>query len=173
MEIDYLVEKYSKLVYHICYKMLLDPMDAEDITQEVYINLFKTFDRYKDLPENELKNIICKIALNKCRDILRSKMKKIEKMTDQNIISLENYKADNDIEEELFKNERSMLVKKAINDMKKPYDTIMYDYYINNLSLDELAHKNAVGKGTLKMQIHRGKKMLKDNLINIGGESLL
>ena len=43
MSIEYLVEKYSKLVYKICYDMLKNPLDAEDITQEVYISLYSNY----------------------------------------------------------------------------------------------------------------------------------
>ena len=76
MSIDEMIDKYSKLVYKICYDMLINSFDAEDITQEVYISFYKHFDEYGKLQENEIKNILCKIALNKCKDVLKSKAKK-------------------------------------------------------------------------------------------------
>lgn len=171
MEIEYLVDKYSKLVYKICYDMLTNSLDAEDITQEVYISLFSNLERYRDLPENEIKNIICKIALNKCKDVFKSKAKKLERMTDSDIISLENYVSDNDIEESILKNEKNEYISKIINELKEPYRDVLCEYYLNERSLDEIAQKYNISKGTLKMQIHRGKKLLKEKLS--GGENLL
>lgn len=173
MSIEYLVEKYSKLVYKICYDMLRNSLDAEDITQEVYINLYSNFSRYSDLPENELKNIICKIALNKCKDTFKSKAKKLEDMTTDNVLLLENYIDNNDIEQEIIKIENKEMIDKLISSLKDPYRKILYYYYIEEYSLDEIAERMNVTKGTLKMQIYRGKNILKEKLESFKGGKLL
>lgn len=172
MQIDYLIEKYSRLVYKICYDMLSFPQDAEDITQEVYINLFKNLDRYKDLSENEIKNVICKIALNKCKDVLKSKMRKLDNMTTGEIISLETYK-DNSTLDEVLENDKKENIQKLIKTLKEPYSLVIYDYYIQGFSLDEISDKRKVPKGTIKMQLYRAKKMLREKIEEIGGENLL
>lgn len=169
MSIEYLIEKYSKLVYKICYDMLKDPLDAEDITQEVYISFYSNLEKYGTLPENEVKNIICKIALNKCKDVFKSKMKKLENLTDDNVIALENYTADNDIEQEIINIENKKIIINIINSLKDPYRKILYYYYIEEYSLDNIATKMNVSKGTLKMQLYRGKKNLKEKLEKFKG----
>lgn len=173
MSIEYLVEKYSKLVYKICYDMLKNPLDAEDITQEVYISLYSNYDRYFELSENEIKNIICKIALNKCKDIFKSKAKKLENMTTDNVLLLENYIDDNDIEKEIIKLENKEMIDKLISSLKDPYSKILYYYYIDELSLDTIAKNMNVSKGTLKMQIYRGKNILREKLERFKGGQLL
>lgn len=173
MSIEYLVEKYSRLVYKICYDMLKNPLDAEDITQEVYISLYSSFNRYSDLPENEIKNIICKIALNKCKDIFKSKVKKLENMTTDNLLLLENYIDDNDIEQEIIKLENKEIIDRLISSLKDPYRKILYYYYIEEYSLDDIAQKMNVTKGTLKMQVYRGKNILKEKLERFKGGELL
>ena len=144
MSIEYLVEKYGKLVYKICYDMLENPLDAEDITQEVYINLYSSLYKYKDLKENEIKNLICKIALNKCKDYYRSNASKLERISTNDTIILENYIEENGIEQEIIRNDENN--------------------NIDEYSLDNIARKIGVTKGTLKMQIYRGKKILKEEL---------
>lgn len=171
MGIEYLIEKYNKLVYKICYDMLKNPLDAEDAVQETYINLYKSFERYKDLEEFELKNILCKIALNKCKDVIKSKSYKIRSLTIEYDNSIENIIGIEDVEHEILQNEKKRSILKAIKSIKEPYSSILYDYYINEFSLDEIALKNKVSKSTLKMQLYRAKKKFKE-IIN-GGESLL
>lgn len=173
MSIEEIVEKYSALIYKICYNMLNNPQDAEDITQEVFINTYKSLNRYSDLKENEMKNLICKIALNKCRDVIKSKTYRLEKLTDYDEVSIEKYEIDNRIDEEIFEKERKLYVNKMINELKEPYKTVLVEYYINEKTLDELSDITNRTKGTLKMQIHRGKEILKESMNINGGDDFL
>ena len=173
MNIEYLIDKYSKLVYKICYDMLNSPLDAQDTSQEVFLSFYLNIKRYINIEENEIKNIICKIALNKCRDILKSKARKLENLIVDNQIELENYSDNNDIDENIYIKQRSIFIKKMINEIREPYSKVLYDYYIDELSLDEISKKHKITKATLKMQLHRGRKILKDKISEFGGENLL
>ena len=73
MSIEYLVEKYTNLIYKICYDMLNSSPDAQDLSQEVFLSFYLHLEEYINLPEKDIKNILCKIALNKCKDFLKSK----------------------------------------------------------------------------------------------------
>jgi len=174
MKFEDIVKNYTKLVYKICLDMLSVPQDAEDITQEVYINLYKHIDRYNKLSDNELKNLICKIALNKCKDLIKSRMNRITEFTIlDDITNYEDYASNNNIDEEIFEQEKSMYIAKIINELKEPYKTILYDYYINEYSLDEIEKKSSISKATLKINIYRGKKILKKIIYDNGGEILI
>lgn len=173
MSIEYLVEKYNKLVYKICYDMLGSSLDAQDTTQEVYLSLYINFERYGNLSENDIKNIICKIALNKCKDILKSKARKLQNLTSDDQIALENYESDNDIEEEIYLKDRANYLSKIINELKEPYNDVLKKYYLEELSLEEIAELRNTSKATIKMQIHRGKNLLKEKIEEDGGGYLL
>ena len=173
MSIEYLVEKYNKLVYKICYDMLGSSLDAQDTTQEVYLSLYINFERYGNLSENDIKNIICKIALNKCKDILKSKARKLQNLTSDDQIALENYESDNDIEEEIYLKDRTNYLSKIINELKEPYNDVLRKYYLEELSLEEIAKLRNTSKATIKMQIHRGKNLLKEKIEEDGGGYLL
>ena len=173
MSIEYLVEKYNKLVYKICYDMLGSSLDAQDTTQEVYLSLYINFERYGNLSENDIKNIICKIALNKCKDILKSKARKLQNLTNDDQIALENYESDNDIEEEIYLKDRANYLSKIINELKEPYNDVLRKYYLEELSLEEIAKLRNTSKATIKMQIHRGKNLLKEKIEKDGGGYLL
>lgn len=173
MSIEDIVRNYSNLVYKICYDMLKSSLDAEDTSQEVFLRFYLNMDRYIKLNENEIKNVICKIALNLCKDILKSKSRKLQNLIDENILNFENYVRDNDIEEEIFKRQRKEFLQKNIDELNEPYKTILYKYFFEEQNLDELAKNTNKSKATLKVQLYRGKKMLKEKLIKSGGESLL
>ena len=170
MNIEFLIKKYHKLVYSICYDILANTLDAQDITQETYISLYNNLDKYSNLPENEIKNVICKIALNKCRDLLKSKPNKL------NIVDVSesevNLCIDNvNIDENLIKEDKKKYIHKMINELKPPYREILYNYYVKEIPLDELSIKLGIPKSTLKIQLYRGKKNLK-KLLEKGGIEL-
>lgn len=173
MDIEYVINKYSKLIYKICLDILKNFSDAEDATQEVYINIYKNIDKYSEQDETKFKNIICKIAMNKCIDILRSKATKTKKLIVDNEVLLENYEIDNDILEEIHLKDRALYIKKIINDMNDPYKKVLNEYYINEMSIEEIAFKYNMKKETIKMQLFRGRKKLQEKLELDGGEVLL
>ena len=47
------------------------------------------------------------------------------------------------------------------------------NYFLEEKSLDEVANMLKVNKSTLKVQLYRGKKILKEKLLENGGENLL
>lgn len=167
MNIEYLITKYNALVYKICYNFVSSQTLAEDLTQETYINYYKLKEKYENLTEAEQKNILCKIALNKCRDYLRSKTLKLENLSDGEE-SLELIKSD-DIMEYILSKEKSEYVCKCIFKLNEPYKSLIYNYYIEGMTLDELAHAKKIPKSTLKTQIYRGKEKLRGIIKSNGG----
>lgn len=163
------IVKYQDLVYSICYKMLSDSNEAENIVQESYLSLYKNFDSYMEFEDNHIKNLICKIALNKCKDILKSARYQKVVATDIAETFDNKYDENEDIEENLFINERKKLILKMINDLKEPYKSVIYEYYINQRSIDEVSKKLDTPKATIKIQLYRAKKILKENIISIKG----
>ena len=90
-------------------------------------------------------------------------------MTDTDEEALEKYNDNNNIDEKIFENQRKEYIKKAINNLKEPYKSVIYDYYILEKNLDEISINKNISKGTVKMQLHRGKKILKESLEKTGG----
>ena len=70
-----LVETYQDKTYSICLSYLKNAEDAEDMTQEVFIEIFRSIKKFKR--EAELSTWIYRIAVNKSLEQLRrSKTKK-------------------------------------------------------------------------------------------------
>lgn len=174
MSIEYLINKYTNLIYRICLDMLDSSPDAQDMSQEVFLSFYLHIDDYINLPENEIKNILCKIALNKCKDFLKSKSYKLKLLTNNDDTDLENYEQDNDILEEIIKKDEQNYIQKIVNELKEPYNKLLSLYYIDNLNLDEICNMLNISKPTLKVQLYRGKKILKEKIKESdGGDFIL
>jgi RNA polymerase sigma-70 factor (ECF subfamily) len=81
-----LAEKYGRQVFHSAYRVLSDTYLAEDVTQEVFLKLFKksaeSFDHVKHWP-GYLKNMAISAAIDQLRRNKRLAEDSIERMSEQ------------------------------------------------------------------------------------------
>ena len=42
-----IVEKYGEFVYNVALRMMADPHEAEDVTQEAFIDTFRAWERFR------------------------------------------------------------------------------------------------------------------------------
>lgn len=66
-----LVERHQDAVYDLCLRMLGSRQDAEDVTQETFLALYRHLGDYRS--EHKLSNWLYTIALNRCRRLLRKR----------------------------------------------------------------------------------------------------
>jgi RNA polymerase sigma-70 factor (ECF subfamily) len=66
-----LVDCYQKIVYHLCYRMLGNPGDAEDAAQETFLRAYKNLRRYDR--SRSFRNWLLSIASHHCIDQLRKR----------------------------------------------------------------------------------------------------
>ena len=76
---NYLLDTYERLVYSICFKMTGNQFDAEDLTQETFLSVYKNLATFQRDYE---KAWICKIATNKGLDFLKSAKRRSEPKED-------------------------------------------------------------------------------------------
>jgi RNA polymerase sigma-70 factor (ECF subfamily) len=67
-----LYETFAPGIYRLCYSLVLNRQDAEDVTQETFVYAFKNLSRY-DARRASLKTWLYTIALSRCRNTYRRK----------------------------------------------------------------------------------------------------
>lgn len=163
MKFEEIVNKYTNLAYKIAIDMTSSLEDSQDLVQESYLSLYSHFKKYKKLQENEIRNVLCKIVLNKCKDYLKSNKRK-ENTVLEDISNIEEFNLQDDFVDELIKKDKNEFIRMKLQSLKSPYNKILTQYYIEESSLDEIAKKQNTTKGTVKVQLTRGKKLLKEIL---------
>jgi RNA polymerase sigma-70 factor, ECF subfamily len=71
---DDLVNKYAYKVINTCYKFLLDKEDAEDVSQEVFIEVFQSIKSFRG--DSTLSTWIYRIAVTKSLDEIKRRNRK-------------------------------------------------------------------------------------------------
>lgn len=163
--LELVYDRYKKYVYTIAYHYAGNKEDALDITQEVFISVFKALGSFKE--QYSLLPWIKKITINKCLNFLRSKKEDISlnETTEggdelQNIISSEEI-TENTI---VYKDTKKAL-EEAIKKLPDKERMAVLLRHMKQMKYEEIANSMKLPIGTVKTLIHNGRKSLKQSLI--------
>ena len=163
---DSLVDVYLKTIFNFTYRITGNEKDAEDITQEIFLKVWKNIKKFNI--EKSFKTWIFSIAKNTCIDYLR-KSKDIP-MSIFNDEDGGNFIQDNLESEEPSSEEKIILKenKKMIDETLKELSIIQREIivmkYVNELSLSEVADIMNMSKDTVKSHHRRALLKMRDSL---------
>jgi len=146
-----LLSIYGDKILRSCYLIL------KDVNQEVFISVYKHASKFKE--KSSLYTWISKIAVNKCRDIL----KKNNEYTFWE--DCDELKAPSNIEDEVINSFKFNKIKDCIFLMKPLYREVITLYYYQNLSIKEICEVINENDNTVKSRLARGRSLLKHMLI--------
>ena len=75
-----IAEKYMDTVFRVAYGWLKNPDDANDVTQDVLVELYKTDKAFES--DAHLKNWLIRVTVNRCKMIFRSPWRRHEDIDD-------------------------------------------------------------------------------------------
>jgi RNA polymerase sigma-70 factor (ECF subfamily) len=170
----WLIGEFQQPVYGLVYRVVNDPADAADTTQEVFLKVFRGMKHFHG--ESSLKTWIYRIALheaaNRRRWWFRHKAKETSieptesempgsgehamqmALTDHGISPFENvahHEVQRRVEEELRK-------------VAEPYRTTLILRDLEEMSYEEIAEVLEISLGTVKSRLTRGREALRQRL---------
>jgi RNA polymerase sigma-70 factor (ECF subfamily) len=165
-----IVTLFQHRLYHVCYRMLGNQQEAEDVAQEAFVRAYMnihTFDQGR-----KFSTWIFRIATNLSIDRIRKK--KPDYYLDANVPGTEGLTmysqiaADGDLpEEEVEKMETQERIQYEISRLPDRYRTVIILRYIEELPLQEIGDILELPLGTVKTRVHRGRAALKKQLENL------
>jgi len=163
-----LVEEHQLKVINTCFRFLNNKEDAEDIAQEVFLEVHRSIDKFRG--EAKLSTWIYRIAVTKSLDFIRKKKRKKRMGHLKRILGvdeeLDKLPANNmdDPERALEKEERVKILEEALNSIAENQRTAIilskYDGYSNQ----EIAEIMDTSISAVESLIHRAKKNLEKKL---------
>ncbi|NLD46589.1 MAG: sigma-70 family RNA polymerase sigma factor [Clostridiaceae bacterium] len=162
-----LVTRYKKLVYNVVYNMINNKDDVYDITQEVFIRIYKSLDRYN--PEYKFSTWTVRIATNYCLDVLRKK--KVDSIPIDDAIGVS---SSVDTPESCFiKKERKQRVNDELSKLPEKYRTPLILFHKNDLSYEEMSRVLNEPMSIIKNRLYRARQMLREKLSSERREGML
>jgi len=155
---------YRKQVFNTCLGLLQHSHDAEDVAQEVFIEVFKSADKFRG--DAKLSTWLYRIAYNKCLDHLRSKNRN---KRSGNVVSLDGDAApqipsDNYFEHPgiaLEQKEESKIVFAAITALPENQRAAFTLNKVDGLSYKEIGEVMELNLPAVESLLHRAKLNLK------------
>jgi len=164
-----LIERYEQPVFSIVSRVMDSPEDASDVTQEVFLKIFKKIDRFRG--DSTLKTWIYRIAVNEAHNHRRwfGRHRRQEVALDQEdgrmgVCDLVPDRGPSPYEM-VRDHETHELIEKALKKISVQYRTALVLREVEGLRYDEIAEILEVSLGTVKSRILRGREALRRVLL--------
>ncbi|MDA8021162.1 MAG: sigma-70 family RNA polymerase sigma factor [Thermoanaerobaculia bacterium] len=171
---SYLVERYQRPVLSLIYRMVHDPVLAEDLAQEAFVRAYQRLDRYQ--PGRKFSSWLFKVAHNRTIDHLRRKKPvevDLEAQADGGESKWEVLEADEDAsspERHFEMGETARTIGRALADLRDNYREVLVLRFEHELSYQEIADVTGASLSSVKVLLHRARKALARELGKRGVE---
>lgn len=165
-----IVELFKDKVYQLCYRMVGNAHDAEDIAQEAFIRAYVNINSYDT--NRKFSTWLYRIATNLSIDRLRKRkpdyfldaeIEGTEGLTMYSQVPSDEIQPDEMVETLEFQE----WIQQEINELPVMYRSVIVLKYIEELSLKEIGDILDLPIGTVKTRIHRGRESLRKRLRNV------
>ena len=166
-----LIDDYQQKVFHTCISFVPNKEDAEDIAQEVFLEVYKSIGKFKG--NSKLSTWIYKICTNKCLEFIRKKNAKKRLVFMQRILGNEipldktNFFTEFNHPGILLEHkERSETIYLAINTLPESQKTVFTLAKLDGKTYQEIAEITGKSMSSVESIMFRAKKNLQKKLAN-------
>jgi RNA polymerase sigma-70 factor (ECF subfamily) len=149
-----LVERFQAPVYGLCVRLLTNRHDAEDVTQDVFLRVFRSMRRWD--PTRPLKPWIMGIAVNRCRTSMaqRSRRPELADYLHETAVAPE---GDDSVE---LVHE----IEAALKQLRPEFRDVFVLYHEHGQSYEDIAQALDCPIGTVKTWLHRARTIVLERL---------
>jgi RNA polymerase sigma-70 factor (ECF subfamily) len=164
-----IVRHYWRKVFNVAYKFVGKHDEAEDLTQEIFLKIFKSLDTF-DRRAN-FQTWLISVSRNLCIDHYRSVRKERETI-DRDVDASELTPISKEVGAIalLEQQDRVALLRQALAELPEALKTAVLMRDIQELSYQEIARKLRLPEGTVKSRINRGRTELARQVMKLTGE---
>jgi RNA polymerase sigma-70 factor, ECF subfamily len=163
-----LVAEHQEMVINTCYRFVFNREDAEDLAQDVFVEIFRSLDQFRE--EAKLSTWIYRIAVTKSLDHLRRMKRKKRFSSLKRMIGVSDPSEDiaaplnDNPAEKLAGSERLSILQHALNALPESQKTAFLLSKQEGYSNQEIADILKTSVSAVESLVHRAKKNLHDKL---------
>lgn len=152
------VARYRRRIFHIAYKFTGRADQAEDLTQEILLKVFKSLDKFNR--DADLGTWLSSVARNYCIDRYRASKREREVVV-EDLLALDLAPASSgNPYRQLEERDRRSLVRGALALLPDKLREAVVLRDLQGLTYQEMAERLALPEGTVKSRINRGREEL-------------
>lgn len=170
-----LIEAHRDRVYNICYRMLGNRHESEDVAQEVFITVFKTIDTFRE--ESKFSTWLYRVAVNHSKNRIKYLARRFDKQRDE--LDDQSSGANGTPigaplpsapDRALEGAQMEKLLQEAIASLDEEQRTVVILRDVEDLSIEEICEITNLPDGTVKSRLHRARLVLRKRLAKHVGE---
>lgn len=172
-----LIGRYQRPIFSLIYRLVGDREHTEELAQDTFLKVFNAMDRYD--PQYKFSSWIFKIAHNTALDHVRKKeLDTVSLEGSPHARSEEEAQAtapiiassDETPEEYVANRELGRELERAIERLRPEYRAAIVLWHVEGRPYDEIAEIMELPLGTVKTNMHRARKELRESLAHLRAE---
>lgn len=166
---DRLVETYSTRIYTHLFRLVRSREEAEDLTQETFIRAFRFLHQYDG--NRPFRNWLYAIATNVGLNAIRSWQRRGRFETlDDGHAALANQPGEANPERDASRGELRARIADAMESLPPQVAMLMHLFYYEGMSVAEAAEIVGMREPAAKVALHRARKRLREQLVDMNDE---
>ena len=165
-----LVENYRDMVVNTCFGLLHNSEDAEDVAQDVFIEVFRSVENFR--ADSKISTWLYRIAVNRSLNFIRDNKKRkwFQSFDDvveskKEMLNQLNHQSAGDPESELENSQRAILLHEAIDSLPESQRVAFTLNKYEDLAYKEISDVMNLSVSSVESLIHRAKKNLQKKLL--------
>jgi RNA polymerase sigma-70 factor (ECF subfamily) len=156
---EIVVGRYKRKVFHISYKFTGRHDDAEDLTQEIFLKLFKSLEKFNR--DADFSTWLSSVARNFCIDHYRASKREKEVLVEDLVaFDLAPASALSSPHRQLEDRDRRSFLRRGLDALPEKLREAVILRDLQGLSYQEMADRLHLPEGTVKSRINRGREEL-------------
>ncbi|MFL6375779.1 MAG: RNA polymerase sigma factor [Pyrinomonadaceae bacterium] len=158
-------EKYHRRTYSLCLRMTASQTEAEDLTQEVFIQLFRKIGSFRG--DSAFSTWLHRLTVNQVLMHFRRRSVKNEKTTEEG--EMPEQAVTGSANPNRMAVVDRIALKNAISQLPKGYRTVFVLHDVEGFEHEEVARIMGISVGTSKSQLHKARLKLRGLLLQENG----
>ncbi|MBI4859085.1 MAG: sigma-70 family RNA polymerase sigma factor [Candidatus Riflebacteria bacterium] len=156
-----IVGRYSSKVLTICTYYMKDPHEALDVSQEVFIKIYRGLPAFRG--DSKLSTWIHTIAINTCRNhisFFRRLFSRRTELNDELVVKSSLPGPEDDV----LSRERDSILRREVQALPPRFKEIVILKDLQERSYEEIGEILSINQGTVKSRLHRAREALTERL---------
>jgi len=152
-----LVDRYKDLVYTLAIRMLKNKEEAEEVSQDTFLKVFKSLSKFKG--ESKFSSWIYRITYNTCLDKIKKQKRNpiivtIDEFTEHQVNTIDNAL------DKLVEKEHKQLIQDCLQLLPGDVGFLLTLYYFEEQSIEEISKVIGISTANVKVKLFRSRKKL-------------
>lgn len=175
-----LIQTYEQRVYRLVFRMLGSTEEAEDMGQEVFVQVFKTIEQFRG--DSKLSTWIYRVATNLCKNRVKylarrhakfqDELEPLAERTDAKEAKVQTFSHVSRPDDLAEGHQTERIVQRCIAELEHDFREVLVLRDVEDLSYEDIQEITGLAEGTVKSRLHRARAMLKARVERALGERI-